>query len=643
VELLCLPVLKFDETTRVGMANVVVQLLKDARLLVESLSTEENAAVWIAPQDIGKRYALIAGDGLSHERWRSFEKELLELQEKGVQYTKHFRQCSEVLKALRQCILLPGDLHASLFHTLGPVYTVFYGGFIQPIQIALGYKHVDWQKVERAYRQSSILVVAILTRVESRLIETFVHELPLERFAAYLLDDDDDNALAGYLALEFESWLSKKVAGTTDDWFRVVLNFFIQARDYRTVRESIRNGDTIMLEVLHQKFTYVWCALQKPKCFENGLCTMEEFYHDIPYWVLQVIRDNRTGRLYNGRNVQSGQHTVDRAMDEMMEIVQHKYKSMDFPGDDDAFERHSYNMPLNQQCATYAYHQYGDRYDVDSVDDYNSGVSKGDSDVADKGSRKKAGVASKRTQEKIMIDELLTLSGIMMETPGRQLSPNTVWDAVGKATTKLKGSNEIDVEMDEVTREENREEQDISRIVPELEEMRRWVNEEGEAGANTRSSVVQNADEDDNNIDLSTALVDDTADTFDADVDEEGLEDELVVVMNEDGTVMTDTEDDIVVDKHKRKVKKIPINRVALENIYDSGRAKMVKMELPRRRKRRQMREARERKAFHENLFEFLNAMLEGANSIREKLQDAVASENNGCNRYALSSELSKL
>jgi hypothetical protein len=69
----------------------------------------------------------------------------------------------------------------------------------------------------------------------------------------------------------------------------------------------------------------------------------------------------------------------------------------------------------------------------------------------------------------------------------------------------------------------------------------------------------------------------------------------------------------------------------------------MVKMELPRRRKRRQMREARERKAFHENLFEFLNAMLEGANSIREKLQDAVASENNGCNRYALSSELSKL
>jgi hypothetical protein len=174
--------------------------------------------------------------------------------------------------------LLPNDLHASLFHTLGPVYTVFYGGFIQPIQIELVYKHVDWQKVEQAYRQSSILIVAILTHVESRLIETFVHELPLARFAAYLLDDDD-NTLAGYLALEFESWLSKKVANTTDDWLWVVLNFFIQARDCRTVRELIRNDDLIMLEVLHQKFTYVWCALQKPKCFQNGLCTIGSILH----------------------------------------------------------------------------------------------------------------------------------------------------------------------------------------------------------------------------------------------------------------------------------------------------------------------------------------------------------------------------
>ena len=60
-------------------------------------------------------------------------------------------------------------------------------------------------------------------------------------------------------------------------------------------------------------------------------------------------------------------------------------------------------------------------FDVDSVSDYNSGVSKGDSDVADKGNRKRSGVASKRTLEKKLIDEILTLSGIMEETPGRVL------------------------------------------------------------------------------------------------------------------------------------------------------------------------------------------------------------------------------
>jgi hypothetical protein len=114
-------------------------------------------------------------------------------------------------------------------------------------------------------------------------------------------------------------------------------------------------------------------------------------------------------------------------------------------------------------------------------------------------------------------------------------------------------------------------------------------------------------------------------------------------VANGDETAGGDAETEIVVDNHKRKVKKIPINRMALENIYETGRAKMVKMELPRRRKRRQMREARERKAFHKNLFvEFLTAMSESANSVRAKVRNAVANEEELCSRYKLSAELRK-
>jgi hypothetical protein len=55
-----------------------------------------------------------------------------------------------------------------------------------------------------------------------------------------------------------------------------------------------------------------------------------------------------------------------------------------------------------------------------------SGVSKGDSDVADKGNRKRYGVPSKRTLEKKLIDEIMTLSGIMEETPGRAIVDDCV-------------------------------------------------------------------------------------------------------------------------------------------------------------------------------------------------------------------------
>ena len=124
--------LKFDKTTRLGTANVVVQLLNDASLLVASGSPDPAMPDWVEPADIDERYLLVAGDGLSHEQWRSYKKELLNLQDEGMKYAKHYLVCSEVIKALERCILVPGDLHASLFHTLGPIYTVFNGAFIQP-------------------------------------------------------------------------------------------------------------------------------------------------------------------------------------------------------------------------------------------------------------------------------------------------------------------------------------------------------------------------------------------------------------------------------------------------------------------------------------------------------------------------------
>lgn len=139
--------MKFDETTCEGMALAVIQLLKDRELLIPNTVFEDEMAEWVAPADVDKCDCIVAGDGLSHEHWRSYQTDSMDMQEQGVRFTKHFRQCKEILKALSRCLLLPGDLHLSLFHTLGPIYSVFYGGFLQPIQVALGFKRIDYKKV----------------------------------------------------------------------------------------------------------------------------------------------------------------------------------------------------------------------------------------------------------------------------------------------------------------------------------------------------------------------------------------------------------------------------------------------------------------------------------------------------------------
>ena len=545
-----------------------------------------------------------------------------------MRYTLHFCQCGEVLKALERCVLVPGDLHASLFHTLGPVYTLFYGSFIQPIQTALGFKHIDWQKVEKAYRQSSILVIMILTRVEVRLIEAFVREIPVETIVEKAGMDDNGNALATHLAVEFEAWIVMKIDVTTDDWFRFILNFFIHSRDYRTVRESIRNGDSLMVEALQQRFMYIWCAIKKSKCFENGLCAMETFYNKNPFWVLQVVRENRTGRLYDGREVESGRKTSDRALDECMEIVQHKYKSMEFPGTEESFERHSYNMPLSQKCATYAYHQYSFRYDLDSVEEYNSGKSVGDSDVSDKGSRKKVGVPSKRTEEKKLIDEILTLSNVTKETEGRSLDADLVWKVLPKITVDLKKTDEV-VDKEQTQQEENMEENDISRIVPQLEEMRQLVRGGQSAGNSVGNEEVLI----DEVIELST----DSATAEDVAVDEN---DNIIDPSSAGETSIGQTCEVIFqVGKTTRRVRKIGINSLAVVNVHELGRQRMIKMDLRRQRLRRHEREKRERQAFHQNLFDFLSGMENSSEIVFLKLTKGCTS-NERRKRYEVANKL---
>jgi hypothetical protein len=113
---------------------------------------------------------------------------------------------------------------------------------------------------------------------------------------------------------------------------------------HRLFKESLRNGDVLAVELLLVEFMDEFAGISKPKCLESTLCTVEEWYGNIPYWMLlQLIRDNITVKLYDGRQ-RDGMETAERPLEEFIELKNAAYSSMDFPPSAAAWVRHSQNV-----------------------------------------------------------------------------------------------------------------------------------------------------------------------------------------------------------------------------------------------------------------------------------------------------------
>ena len=131
---------------------------------------------------------------------------------------------------------------------LGPVYKLFYGGLIQPIQTALGIIRIYNKKVEKTFGQCSILVHRILNECERQAYDSYLFYM-MEKNKSHMISlCVNPLLLAKYLASNFEVWIDDRLAHSTDELLRFGLNFIKVARMYRLFRRSIHVGDFITIE-----------------------------------------------------------------------------------------------------------------------------------------------------------------------------------------------------------------------------------------------------------------------------------------------------------------------------------------------------------------------------------------------------------
>jgi hypothetical protein len=171
------PVQDRDETTLKGAAGAILDLLRLAGMIVRS--TLATGPTWVLANDFEKRWFILAGDGLSYERFRTFAEKLCDCQRN---FKDDYEQCRIFSQVLAQVVFLPGDLHGGRFHTLSAIYNLFYGGLLQPIQFKLGWKKICGRDVMKTFQQCKFLFNLVFEEAERIVNNLFIENMPEQQF-----------------------------------------------------------------------------------------------------------------------------------------------------------------------------------------------------------------------------------------------------------------------------------------------------------------------------------------------------------------------------------------------------------------------------------------------------------------------------
>ena len=119
-----------------------------------------------------------------------------------------------------------------------------------------------------------------------------------------------------------------------------------------------------------------------------------------------------------------------------MEVIQHKYKQLEFKPNKESWIEQSYNMSMYQKCLAFVETEYNRHQQVDAIEEYNKSAESYQSTILKYRTRKT--INSNTNPEKIIIYEILMMSGCCQEVSNRGLNKDLIWETLPKLVTDLK-------------------------------------------------------------------------------------------------------------------------------------------------------------------------------------------------------------
>ena len=279
-------------------------------------------------QDYDQRHVMLIGDGLSQIRVKTFE---TMIQESSFWFKENFCATDMVRKALGQIIHVTGDLHGGRFHFLAKIYSLFYGSFIQFTHLLLGWKHICGTDVTKCYQQAAGLILMAADEIEKVFFSAYLHDVlfnnPEERDR--LCREGNPKEFGLLIPKGYRKWLKEKQCSTTDQVFKMLVNFVLMVDDYREFRMALNTGDAVMIACLYKDFLPKFYLTKKKHYVEIILTQIENFYNKVGPRKLQLVRINRTAPLYGGCDKQ-GVPMANWLLDGIIELIQKYYHLMKF-------------------------------------------------------------------------------------------------------------------------------------------------------------------------------------------------------------------------------------------------------------------------------------------------------------------------
>ena len=283
-------------------------------------------------QEAKHKWVYLIGDGLTHVRLKYF---VNVLNDSLYSYREDYEMRHVLSGALKQVILGVGDLHGGGFAILNCIYTVFYGGFLQAFQAALGWKRIKGSDVAKTYQQCSSLVDMVYNEV--------LRGLHYKHAAQYVKSDNDvrnnDTNPASFaieMVIDFDRYLDDLLLSSSDQAMCMYINFVRLVSQYKFFKEAVTAGDCITVEKIYSDFIPVFMHLGKHNYHNILLDQTDEYYHRIPYHVLQWIRENRFPKLYDGTDRKNNKLS-HWAIDALMELMSKNVTELDFPNSIEAW------------------------------------------------------------------------------------------------------------------------------------------------------------------------------------------------------------------------------------------------------------------------------------------------------------------